>query len=44
MPNVRVGMGMDDYPFGLPIGDLCRNGGLQRFKYNGKEFDEMVVL
>ena len=44
MPNVRVGMGMDYYPFGLPIGDLCRNGGLQRFKYNGKEFDEMHGL
>ena len=34
----------DYYPFGLPIGDLGRNGGLQRFKYNGKEFDEMHGL
>ena len=34
----------DYYPFGLPIGDLGRNSGLQRFKYNGKEFDEMHGL
>ena len=34
----------DYYPFGLPMSDLGRNGGLQRFKYNGKEFDEMHGL
>ncbi|MDY4704816.1 MAG: RHS repeat-associated core domain-containing protein [Prevotella sp.] len=34
----------DYYPFGLPMSDLSRNSGLQRFKYNGKEFDEMHGL
>ena len=34
----------DYYPFGLPMSDLSRNSGLQRFKYNGKEFDYMLVL
>ena len=26
------------------MSDFGRNGGLQRFKYNGKEFDYMLVL
>ena len=34
----------DYYPFGLPMSDLSRNSGLQRFKYNGKEFDQMHGL
>ena len=34
----------DYYPFGLPMSDLGRNSGLQRFKYNGKEFDQMHGL
>ena len=34
----------DYYPFGLPMSDLSRNSGLQRFKYKGKEFDQMHGL
>ena len=34
----------DYYPFGPPMSDLSRNSGLQRFKYNGKEFDQMRGL